>query len=94
MSFDIQAAFERSRKSPEYMREGLVLDFAEAVCGRMQDLGLTYEDMADRLDYNSAKDFKHVIIGDVDITLRDVALICHVLGLKAELTVTKSTGPA
>lgn len=83
-----QDAIERRNRDPEYRRrvdeETVILNLTEALVERMNEIGMTREEVAARADVHPGA-LQRELEGAARIPLRDLVRIAAVLGLKPKL---------
>lgn len=93
--------FDEARQSETYWEERAVLDFTEDIYGRMQALGLTKSQLAERLGTSPAYVTK-ILGGGANFTLKtmvrlaralDASLDMHLTPAATERPATKRAGP-
>ncbi|MDW7709792.1 MAG: helix-turn-helix domain-containing protein [Deferrisomatales bacterium] len=71
--------FNEARQGDAYWEERAVLDFTEEIYERMEALGLTKSELAERLGTSPAYVTK-ILGGEANFTLRTMARLAHALG--------------
>ena len=83
-----QGAIERRNRGPEYSRlvneESVILDLTESLVERMNEIGMTREEIAARAGVHPGA-LQRELEGAARIPLRDLVRIAAVLGLKPKL---------
>lgn len=83
-----QDAIERRNRDPEYRRrvdeETVILNLTEALVERMNEIGMTREEVAARADVHPGA-LQRELEGAARIPLHDLVRIAAVLGLKPKL---------
>ncbi len=69
---------------PTHYENIIMREFMTVLSQRIQDLRLTYDEVAKRLDWNSAI-FNHIMSGVVPISLRKMVQICLAVELIPEI---------
>lgn len=79
--------FESMKDTPEYLREELILNFTEAVAIRMEDLGITNSELAERIGVS-----KRVVLGikrgETNPSYATLVKIAGALGCRVKIVLT------
>ena len=80
----LRSRFEEWKDDPDYIYEGLVLDFTEQVVGKMIATNLRRSELAERLGTSRAYVTK-LLDGQENMTLKTIVRVATALDLKVDL---------
>ena len=80
----LRSRFEEWKDDPDYIYEGLVLDFTEQVVGKMIATNLRRSELAERLGTSRAYITK-LLDGQENMTLKTIVRVATALDLKVDL---------
>jgi len=83
-----QKAFQEARTSAAWQEEGIRLDFVESVLKRMNQQGLTENDMDMRLQKPQGYTHGLLSLGSPLLTIETMALLCNELGCEIQLVLS------